>query len=678
MPPGPSAPDLLVYLLLFAAVAVVVGEAVRVVLARWVGSWRDLEALERLLLDFFLGGAAFYLVAAPPFGLFVPATLVGLVVVAAGGVATRAVVRYRERSAPGVRALLRPLGGLSTLLTLASALGLLAFEVALAVPVGTGNTFDSSLLTLYTARLLTAHQIPLSFLPYANVGILYPQGATVWLGAAQLFLGLPAARTSLLVTPLFFALAPVGGYVLGRRLFGSGRAGVAFALMLAFIASWTRVLVGGSNDFVMAFPLGLLLAGQASGWLRSLPTFADALGFGMLVGYSATMNPVAAEWLLPALLVAGLIASPRWAAAGLHWLARWTAALVVALAVLTPTWYVLAQGVHSPGFVPGSGASPGGPRGGISGPQFVGLVDPYLFQPKDIWLSPVPALRLELAVLLTLGVVLVALVYRGPVARYLRGFRTLFLSSFAVLLGLLGVELAASTGWGPALDASYLMSAAELSIWLFAWYGFVAALPLVLALEWFAVRARPSPTPSPPEGLGRETPMPRRTPRSAALAPAAIALLIVLPGIAFTSTQLAPPLTVLYTDFGNVTADDFAMLSYLGSHLPVGARLLVAPGSAAEFVPAYDANVVILYPMVPGWTGVNASYSLVVRELTNDTLDGAGLSALRSLDVGYIAVTGNSTTLWPPFAPGPFLDDPADFPEMFHEGSAYVFGDDLS
>ena len=376
--------------------------------------------------------------------------------------------------------------------------------------------------------------------------------------------------------------------------------------------------------------------------------------------------------------VSALVGTPRLAGEGLRWLSRWASSLLTALLVLTPTWYVLAHGVHSPGFVPGSGASVGGATGGISWAQFVGLIDPYLFRGQDVWLSPVPALRLELALLLTLGIGLLVLVFRTPVARYLSGFRTFCLSSFAVLLALLGVELAASTGWGPALDLSYLTSAAELSIWLFAWYGFVAALPLVIAFEWFAVLARPAPAPPPDAGRDRGWAVRRAPPRAAAFAPAAVVLLLLLPGVALTPTQLVSSLNTLYTDFGNVTADDFALLAYLGNHLPAGARLLVAPGSAAEFVPAYASDVVLLYPMVPGWEGINASYSLVVRELTNDTLNAAGLTALRSLDPGYIAVTGRSTTLWPPFGPAPFLNDSAEFPELFHLGKAYVFGDTLA
>jgi len=671
--PGPSGGLLLVGLLLFGVLATVVGEGVRLLVVRRVDAWRDLEALERLLLDFFLGGAAFYLVAAVPFGLFVEQLLLALFLIAVVGIVLHRVRRRRtDRGslASAVRPLLRP----TALLTLLASLGVLVFEVVLATPAGTGNTFDSSLLTLYTARLLDAHQLALSFQPYASTGILYPQGTTAWMGAAQVFLGLPVARTSLLVTPLFFALAPIGGYVFGRRWFGTDRAGLAVALMLALVTSWTRVLVGGSNDFVTAFPLVLLVAGEASTWLRHVPSWPDALAFGGLVGYSAALNPVGAEWLLPALLLTGFLSAPRFAGSPGRWLLRWAAGLAVAVAVLTPTWYVLAGGEGSWRLARGVGVTTSGAGPGISSAQIVGLVDPYLFRPTDVWLSPVPALRLELAILLTVGLALLVLAGRTPLARFTSGFRTFLLSALMVLFGLLGIEMAASVGFGPAVALSNLTSAAELSIWLFTLYGLVATLPLILALEWFAIRV-PTPvlsTPAAPPARTTWRPAPRR-PWAAALGPLALVLVIVLPGVAFTPTQLPGPLTTLYSDFGNVTEADFALLAYMGSHLPAGARLLVAPGSAAEFVPAYDANVVLLYPMVPGWGEANASYALVVRELTNGTLNESGLSALEILRVGFVAVTGASTTLWPPFAPGPFLNNSYAFPELFHEGDAYLF-----
>jgi hypothetical protein len=683
--PGPSGTALVLGLLLLALVATVLGEAARALLARWIRTWRRLEAVERLLLDFFLGGAVLYLVAALPIGAFSLGVLLGLLAVAGALVLLAAVGRpvlgsthLDPGQAPGaamgpprtpelpvstfVRSLARPWA----IVSLASAALLLVFEVSVAQSVGTGNTFDSSLLTLYTAQLLNLHHLPVTLAPYGSGGVLYPQGTTVWLGAAQLLLGLPGARTSLLVTPLFFSLAPVGGFVLGRRTLGSDRGGAAFALVLAATASWTRVLVGGSNDFVFAFPVVLLLAAQGSTWWRSLPTFADAAGFGLLLGYSAALNPVGAEWLLIALAIGGAVVVPRFAGSARGFASRWIATVGVALLPLLPTWYVWGRGLASRG----AGTTLSGGTRGISGSQFVGSIDPFLFRPQDVLLSPLPALRLELAVLLTVGVALLVLVHRTPVGRYLGTFRILFVGGLTSTIGLLGVEWAASAVGGPFATFSAVASAQELSIWLFTLYGFGAALPLAILLEWTHVAAPPSPAPSP------SARPPRRWTRAAlpAVVPVALALALLVPGVALTPVQLPSVLSQLYQDFGNVTAADFDLLAYAGSHVPSGARVLVAPGSVTGFLPAYTSNVVLLYPMVPGWQSVNASYTLVVDQLTHDYLNQSGFAALKALGVAYVAVTGWNTVLWPPFDAGPLVGDPVAFSVEFHEGDAWLFG----
>ena len=149
--------------------------------------------------------------------------------------------------------------------------------------------------------------------------------------------------------------------------------------------------------------------------------------------------------------------------------------------------------------------------------------------------------------------------------------------------------------------------------------------------------------------------------------------MIVVPGVALTPTELPPVLSELYHDFGNVSAADFALLSYAGAHLPAGARVLIAPGSAAGFLPGYAPDLVLVYPLVPGWEWLNSSYRVVVSQLTNATLNATGVAALASLDVGYIIVTGNNTVLWPPFSPAPLLAEPGAFPLVWSEGDAYLF-----
>ncbi len=675
--PGPTVGAWALGLLLWGAAAAVLGEAIRIGAARYIPSWRSDEPIQRGVLDFYLGGGVLYLLAAVPLGLFVAPLIDALPIAAAIGLLVLAVRTRRAGRATPLLPMFRRFREPAYLLVIASAAGLFAFEVALAGPIPTGNTFDSGLLTTYTSILLRTHTIARSFAPYASTSILYPQGAPVWLGWAQTSLALPPARTALLVTPLFMALAPLGGFVFGRRWFGSDRAGAAIALMLAWLAPTTRSMVAGSNDFVFAFPLVLWLAAEAARWIgTSPPRVPDAVGFGLLAGYSAAMNPVGAEWLFPALLIGGLLATPAWGGRALAWLGRWALALGAALLAVLPSLVILVEGLASPGFVPGAASPPPNRPTGIGTPGFLGSIDPYLFRSEDIQLSIVPALRAELAVLLTAGVVLLLLFGRGSgLGRYLAPFRTFALGAFLALVGLLGVLWWASTGFGPAVAFEDLTSAGELSLWLFTVYVLIASLPLVLAFEFLAqsrdARAlAPSATAAPPASARRAR---SRAELAHTLVPLAVALVIVVPGVTLTPSNLAPVLTHLYHDFGNVSADDFALLEYAGAHLPAGARVLIAPGSAADFLPGYASDVVLLYPLLPDWPWVNASYTLLREELSNATLTSAGYAAMAALEVGYVIVTGNSTVLWPAFSPAPLLADPGTFPVLFHAGDAYLF-----
>jgi hypothetical protein len=669
--PGPPGVVWPIELLLWAAGAVLVGELVRGFLDHWIGSWWELEIVERTLLDLYLGGAAVFLLAALPFGAFVLPVLVGLPVAAGVLIVMRELSPRLRRVPPDLRRVRPSLPGLIALL---SAAALFAFELAIALPVGTGNTYDSSVLVTFVAVLLRTHSIPLTLAPYASVGVLYPQGTTVWLGWAQTLFGLPPARTPLLVTPLFLALAPLGAFVFGRRAFGSDAAGAACAVFFAAVGSWTRVLVTGSNDFVLAFPLVLVLAGQLAAATRgAMLRWPDAIGFGLLAGYSAALNPVGAEWLVPSALLVGAICWARGLRDLGRWLARWTAMLATALLALVPTIYVLVLGWSSPTLTPGGGAPPAGTRVGIDGAQFLGSIDPYLFRPTDVWLSPLPLLRAELAVLLTVGLVVLMIAIGwtslgpglGPFVRFV-------VPSAAVMVGWLALLWAGSAGGPAAARFAAVSSGPELSIWLFTLYTFVAVVPLVLLVGRALERPLDAPDgPSPADAPARRPHRGRWT--ASAPVAVAVALVIVVPGAVLSGTSLPPVLHHLYTDVGNVSSDDLALLEYAGAHLPAGARVLVAPGSAAEFLPGYDSNVRMLYPMVPGWPWINRSYTLVVRELTNGTLDASGLQALGELDVGYILVTAANTVLWPPFSPAPLLAEPSEFPVEFHAGDAYEF-----
>jgi hypothetical protein len=672
--PGPSGLAWALELGLFAGAFLPAGELLRRVASRWVSLFRDLGWTERLLLDLYLGGGGLYLIAVVPLGLFrfpvVAGYLVGAAVILAAVYVGR---RERPRVPPDVppsRVRFRLLPGL---VTAAATLALFAVEVTVADGVPTGNSFDTSILTDYVALLLLHHQVPISFVPIAPQLTSYPQGAPVWLAAAQWIFVLPPARTPLLVTPLFLSLAPLSGYVLGRRQLGSPWAGAAIGLTFALIATWTRVMVATSNDFVFSFPLVLWLWARVDLWKRPRgPPWPDALAFGAVMGYSAALNPVGAEWIFPILVLLGLLSG------GVRWnslrgaVPRWLGALGIALLFVAPALWALFEGGGNL-FASSAGVKVPAPTGlpGISPAQLVGSADPFLFRARDIWLSPFPAIRFELAILLVAGAAVLVI---PPLGRRLgsagRSFREWVAASLGVALLILLAEVGASLGAGPLDALALVSSAAEVSIYLFAIYTVIAALPVYLLVAYFIEK-----TPAPPAALDVAATSPVRSFRSRTAPPTgmraiALGLVVVLlvPGAVVTGTDFPAYLETLYGNFGRVTAADFAMFAWAAQGLPTGARVLVAPGSAAQFLPGY-ANVQLVYPVQR--IAQNASYVDLDRQLVQGHLNSTAYRELGWLAIQYVVVTGNTTNLWAPFSPAALSGPP--FRLVFQQGDAYVF-----
>jgi hypothetical protein len=664
--PAPALPIWGLGLVAFALAVIVLGELARTVGARWLPLLRVQDPIERGLLDLYLGGGVFYVLAAVPLPIFYPDTVSLTLVLGAGGlVLLLASRRDRLRTRVALGRLLAPLQRPEYVVALVAALGLFAIELWAIAGVGSGNTYDSSLLSTYTSLLLAHHTLPLSLSPVANQGLSYPQATTVWLAVGQSLFGLPPLRTSLLVTPLFLAIAPLGAFGLGRRLGGSATVGVAFALVLTLLAAWSRGMVEGSNDFVFALPLVLLLSGWSIEWARgSCPPLATAVAFGGLAGYAAAMNPVGPIWLLLALPVFAGLSRPAFGGSPFRWITRWVVATAAALVAVLPSLYALVRSPGSAGFAPTGGTLT--VTSGESVAQFVGFVDPFLFGAQDQSLSPFPLLRAELALLLVVGVLLLALgrerfAVPADLGRFL-------LAGSAVATVLLGLGVLAHAGVPPFSALFRVVSPRELSILLFAQYSLVAGVPLAVAIGQLGRRAAGIRS---PDRRG-----PRRQHDAGWVLPALVTLVIVLPGVAVTSAQLPSELHEGYTTFSNLTQADVDLLEWSAAHLADGSRVIVGPGSAAEFLPGYDPRLVILYPMTVGFLSSEPVYWSLVDGLQNGTLNSSALADLYIANGGsehpfYVAVTENNTALFRPMLPGPLLQ--AEAPIAFHEGGVYLF-----
>jgi hypothetical protein len=112
-----------------------------------------------------------------------------------------------------------------------------------------------------------------------------------------------------------------------------------------------------------------------------------------------------------------------------------------------------------------------------------------------------------------------------------------------------------------------------------------------------------------------------------------------------------------------------AGLEWAGRALPECARVLVAPGSAAEYLPEY-AQVRVLFPAFPAV--YNLSYDSAVTALVAGQYNGSIRGDLLALSVDAVFVTGRTTVQFPPFEPSAF-EGSSDFSPVFLSGDAEIY-----
>jgi hypothetical protein len=640
---------------------------------------------ERLLLSLYLSGGILYVLAALPLGVFGKPLLLALLALGFLGLLLLPETRegwptWRDRDAS------HPSTPLSlSLIVLLGTLGLLLYESFLLGAQALPNSFDGSVQTTFVTLLLHEGHVPYTLAPIAPFGVVYPQGTSVWFGSGSALYGWSPSFAPVAVPALFLALGAPAAYSWGRRLQGrdAGRAwvaGVPFLAVFGLLATWPRFLVAGSYDFVLGVPLFLVLLGLLEELVHAkrIP-WRLTLALGVFTGILASLSVVSAELLVP------LFVAMAWACHGQDrsgwpgWLAG--GALLGALGALfvTPSLWGFARWwgypghvltALAPGYVPLTTATPS------SAGVFVGLVDPFLFRPQDVWLSPFPVLKVELAALLAIGFVLIGLRVLRPapeICRYIqrRAARHLVVGTLVCLAAVAFLVFGAAEP-GPASLLSGFSSAAELSILLFLMYTGVASLALAGAFERLG-KTEPAPVPRVPTRHRRRPatlarPVRRGRGMGAWILSAALVAGVVASGAAVTVVEAPPYLSTILTDLSNVSAGDLAALEW-SAGLPSCSKVLVAPGSAGQFLPAYS-HAQLLYPMNP--PPQSGPYQRAVANLSYGNVTTPVLSDLSALGVTVVFVTGQTNVLYLPFDPYPMLYS-GDFSVLFHQEDAYLF-----
>jgi hypothetical protein len=645
-------------------------------LAEWlVGFHFDLLITERIILSFFASGGLFYVFASIPFPIYGLPLVVSLL--AAGAlVFVTLVVNDRARK---LRSTLAVCYSWPILAVALGSLGMLALQISsgsLLLP----NGVDGATHSLFVNEILRNHSIPTTLTPFASDGVIYPLGAPVWMTLPVLLFGWPIVDAPILLPPLFASLSVAAGFSLGGRLSGESSSGtpwtgLLFAGFFGLLASWPRLYVGGSYDFIFALPLfvvaiGILRQTSSTGLNSGRSAVALGLFLGCLTALSAAVG-VALTLLLGGWILAFRRGSgPSIGSAIVRLLgALGLAAVFVARSIVgVVLWF------GYPGHVlTSTGNPPYSPllRGPVYG-GWVSQLDPFV--PLKWKISPIPVLSVELQVLLVAGMGLSVWLFTRPrslLSRFLSADLVRWVGfSTVILFAETSVLLALGTGNSSVSGIQFITNVWETSILLFLFYSLVAVLPLIAALNCLRV-GQPRPvTPasfsSCPQTWGTS---PARRPNAKLRAFAVVILLATLGVGGGATVELVPGYIHSYLiTQANSTPDDVAALVWAPAHLPMCSRVLVAPGSAAQFLPEFTV-VNMVYPTFP--YPANLSYSTVVGNLTAGTYSNITRSALLDLGVTEVFATGQTTNEFLPFDVLP-LESSVDFSVLFTQGDATV------
>ncbi len=657
---------------------------------RWLGRTVRITWVERCLLAFYVAGSLLYALASVPLPLF-GTYLVGGVL----GAGILGVVLVRV-------VLGQPLMGKSTRVEAgwelgaiaAGALLLLVFELAPVWQHPLPNAWDGSVAALWVNLTLSNHTLPWTLQPYAAAGVTYPQGETVWMALPASLWGWSVVSTPILVPPLFLTLGLPATYCWGRRLGGvAGRSGqisgLLFAAFFGMVASWPRLYVGGSYDFVMGVPLFLLLLGP----LRELVAppsrpWSEVVLLGVGVGILASLSLTCAEAY--AILMIGFVIIDhghhlRELLAGLSRVVVVVsvAALFIVRSILgTLLWFGYPAHVLTQ-----TGTAVQSPPPFWS-PFGSGLLQQELdpFVPWKGRLSPFPAVSLMIQILLVLALLLAAWVAFQPRSRRSRWFPPHFFSTLLTTCAVLFLLTAAlTTAQAPGAAFTFLGTISnfdETSYLMFIGLAALALAPLLAAVNYLlevaaaqSPHGRPASEGAPPPArpserwhlAGRDPGARRRTWIQVALIVGLVAPFTV--GSVATAIEGPSFLQRGVNNWANVTSGDLTVLEWSANHLPDCSAVFVAPGSVGQFLPEY-APIHLVYQMTP--SPRNLSYFLSYDNLSSGVYTPTTRLALIELGVTEVFVSGATTPWFRPVDPGP-LENSSAFRLLIEDGDASLF-----
>jgi hypothetical protein len=285
-------------LLAVIPILAIIGEPLRHYVFSRSALFKDLNLLQTLLLDFYVGGSILYLMALIPTGVFgalvpfiLPITIILFFYI------------HKEFLVRIIRSKFSFSNiGKQELYTfiLVASIFLTVFLIRVYVQSNFlfGGVADQPFHSLVVRKIMDEGSIAYTLEPYVlryslpDAPLQYQQGLHVILAYVASIFKWTAPNAVRLGDMLFQALGVLGGYYLGKKALNSDLFGLTFAFVFAFISRWPKTMTWGSNAFTLGFPLFLITIATLTYVWKNGASKNDILPLGLLVGFLGAIHPV--------------------------------------------------------------------------------------------------------------------------------------------------------------------------------------------------------------------------------------------------------------------------------------------------------------------------------------------------------------------------------------------------
>lgn len=650
--------NIIVQLLFVMILFALIGRPFIFFLKRRLRFFEELNFVQELVFDVYLGAILLYVIALIPLHLFNTLTIFAVLSFAVAFTSIQIIQMLKSKDSLTNLLLSVKKDWLEQCAVLALFMVPLVVQAAPLSVLVFGTVHDTSLFALFTQLILENNQIPATHLPYIPAAIVYPQGTAVIFAFATMILRVTPPLAVFHVTALFNAMIILAAYHFGKSLDRRKHAGLSFAFLFAFMSMWPLHLTWGLNAFVVGAPLFVLVTtfmGHYSHFENA--SKSDRILFytvlGLLVGY---MGAIHISLLL--ILILGLIIfiAVKFRNYRDIWreLKKTIIVLVISGILIAPFLYRFISYYNLPG------QNIGLPTDIVSstGSSALPLTDPHLnwetiksflsTMPLQYNLSPYPLTRAMTIILLICAPLLIALQTLKEKQRnksVLVGLTLVIASIVFLLMEPIGLLATMSLRACFILYISLIMLLGSFNISLWAW----------LTSRVF----RP------------------KTAKTFALAIVVFASLYA-PFIYYRLAEDPAALTRQYSLFAITTEDDYNLMLWIRDNLQQNATILVNPFEAGLFIPALSQRKII-YPFSA--YHLSASYAETNFMIAEGNLDTKVYNYLKENNITHIyvgskasavlEVLGNREAIskWDPYL---FLGNP-NFKLARRVGDAYLF-----